>query len=280
MYRVRSGTGNERSIQPLSSLLWSFISRIGGERRVKEITAAAAWDAAVGSEIARRTRVLAVKDGRLYVAVETSTWAHQLTLFKAEILSRLNGAVGEKVLRDIRFQVRAPEKGITFDDYEDYDNGNSFHRYSTRHHRRFLPPGNGNHSVAPVDAPSSGTPSLKRGRNAEDAGDLNGRPIEITTDLLHRALERARAAAKAQDAKRVLAGYARCEGCGCVIRETGSRLEGSRGKLVEKGERIRNELDTSAELDAPRIRRVFVLCPVCARTVDAAATPGEKRKGS
>lgn len=156
----RRTTDDNRSIQPLSSILWSLMNHIGGERRVKEIIAASAWNAVVGPEIAKRTAVLSVKEGRLYVGVETSTWAHQLTLLKAEILSRLNRKVGEVALRDIRFRVGVPQQLP-----EDV----AFLQRDQERHSQDRPPSN----------------------------RVNTRPSEVTTEMLFEAFEKARAAARA-----------------------------------------------------------------------------------
>ncbi|HHY37611.1 MAG TPA: DUF721 domain-containing protein [Clostridia bacterium] len=189
----RRRTADGGSIQPLSSILWSLINRIGGERRAKEITAASAWNAVVGPEIAKRTSVLSVKDGRLYVGVETSTWAHQLTLLKTEILSRLNRVVGEAVLKDIRFRIQAPEQVLgdaaLLQDDREYD-------------------GQDGRSEFVSGPPVPYARGIKRGGGCEITGPngASSRRLEvatrrdITTDMLFEAFKRARAAARARTA--------------------------------------------------------------------------------
>ena len=51
-----------------------------------------------------------VRDGILFVACRSSTWANELTLLKPEILKKLQSALGRKAVKDVRFSARGFKK--------------------------------------------------------------------------------------------------------------------------------------------------------------------------
>ena len=71
-----------------------------------ESQAAAKWAEVVGPQIAASSVVERVRDGIVYVCCRSSAWCSELSLHKADIIKRLNKAVGAKVLADIRFSAR------------------------------------------------------------------------------------------------------------------------------------------------------------------------------
>ncbi len=66
--------------------------------------AKAKWADVVGPQVAGVTQVEKVEGTKLVVRVKNSTWAHELTFLKGDILRRLNLALGGPVLSDIRFK--------------------------------------------------------------------------------------------------------------------------------------------------------------------------------
>ena len=64
-----------------------------------------AWPEAVGEVLNRRTRPEAVRGKTLIVRVDSSAFAHELTLLKGEILARLQRSLGGAVLDDLRTRV-------------------------------------------------------------------------------------------------------------------------------------------------------------------------------
>lgn len=64
------------------------------------------WEGVVGPQVSGATQVLAVRGGdTLVVRTKSSVWMNELTLLKTNILSRLNRAIGGRVLTDIRFEI-------------------------------------------------------------------------------------------------------------------------------------------------------------------------------
>jgi predicted nucleic acid-binding Zn ribbon protein len=63
------------------------------------------WDRVVGADIARNARPAAVKGSLLLVHVTSSTWLHHLQYQKVDLLARLNEALGQAVVGDIKFKI-------------------------------------------------------------------------------------------------------------------------------------------------------------------------------
>jgi predicted nucleic acid-binding Zn ribbon protein len=63
------------------------------------------WDETVGETIAQNARPAVFKGRLLYVNVTSSPWIHQLQFLKQDIISKLNVALGNKVVNDIKFKI-------------------------------------------------------------------------------------------------------------------------------------------------------------------------------
>ena len=69
------------------------------------------WRALVGQEIARRAQPITLTDGILQIAVDNSPWLQELSLREAELLHRIESAVGPGIIRGLRFVLQACEAG-------------------------------------------------------------------------------------------------------------------------------------------------------------------------
>ena len=65
--------------------------------RVQEI-----WEPATGTVIAASARPTGEREGVLTVSCEAAVWAQELELIAAELIPRLNAALGAQVIRELR----------------------------------------------------------------------------------------------------------------------------------------------------------------------------------
>jgi predicted nucleic acid-binding Zn ribbon protein len=89
----------------LSALLPAVVARLGGEDRANEQRVALVWDEAVGSLLAKHTRIEGVRGKTLLVRVTSSSYAHELVLLRREIVARLSRALGATLVEEIRSRV-------------------------------------------------------------------------------------------------------------------------------------------------------------------------------
>jgi predicted nucleic acid-binding Zn ribbon protein len=75
-------------------LLRNALRRLGLDRRMAEQRAVEAWPAVVGPEIAAHARAAGVREGVLFVEVESSVWMQELGLLRDGIAARLNAHLG------------------------------------------------------------------------------------------------------------------------------------------------------------------------------------------
>ena len=64
-----------------------------------------AWEEAVG-DVAAHTHPFRFRGSTLLVEVDEPAWLTELSMRKTEIVNRLERAVGEKVVEDIRFEIK------------------------------------------------------------------------------------------------------------------------------------------------------------------------------
>lgn len=103
---MRISTGMEG----LGDFLSNSLKALDIEHRVLQETCILLWDEVVGKQIANASQPEFVKDGRMFVTVKSSVWANELSLYKAEIIARLNKRIGRPVLKDIIMKVGSVKK--------------------------------------------------------------------------------------------------------------------------------------------------------------------------
>jgi predicted nucleic acid-binding Zn ribbon protein len=63
------------------------------------------WEDAVGGTIADNAQPAAFKGRVLVVHVNSSAWLHQLRFLKADIIEKVNAALGKPLVDEIRFRI-------------------------------------------------------------------------------------------------------------------------------------------------------------------------------
>lgn len=63
------------------------------------------WDSAVGSIIAENAQPAAFKGRLLIVQVNSSTWLQHLHFLKKDLIRKINDALGEEMLDEIKFKI-------------------------------------------------------------------------------------------------------------------------------------------------------------------------------
>lgn len=79
------------------------MENLGIGARIREYDAVTRWNEIVGSQIARVTEAVKIEKGVLVVRVQNSPWRNELTLMKKDMMVKLNSALGEEIVKDIRF---------------------------------------------------------------------------------------------------------------------------------------------------------------------------------
>jgi predicted nucleic acid-binding Zn ribbon protein len=91
-----------------SDLLAGLLQQHGIARELREHRILARWRDLVGDTLAERTWPDGLERGVLWVRVKNSSWLHQLSFLRDDLVVRLNHELGDPPLvREIRFHVGA-----------------------------------------------------------------------------------------------------------------------------------------------------------------------------
>jgi predicted nucleic acid-binding Zn ribbon protein len=88
-------------LESVGPLLRRLLQRHGLDRRLEEYRAVGLWPEVVGPMIAAQSRAVEVRDGTLFVHVDSNVWMQELGILRDEIVTRLNARLGAPHVRKI-----------------------------------------------------------------------------------------------------------------------------------------------------------------------------------
>ncbi len=95
-----------RSAKPkqLSASIASALQQLGIGGRLKQYEVLNRWSSIVGEHISKVTTPERIERGKLIVRVKQSTWRNELVFMKKEIISKINKAMKQEIVKDIIFR--------------------------------------------------------------------------------------------------------------------------------------------------------------------------------
>ncbi len=88
----------------VQDVLGELVQELGIGPTLRAYDAVLLWEDVVGSHIAKVAVAEKISRGILTVRVSNSTWRYELTLRKKELIDKLNAALNEEIVKDIRFR--------------------------------------------------------------------------------------------------------------------------------------------------------------------------------
>ncbi len=88
---------------PIAAALEPLLERLDTGGQFTLIRLIRAWPAIAGETIARRTEVVSLRARTVVIKVSGAMWIQELQLMKSQILARVEGAIGARVIDDIHF---------------------------------------------------------------------------------------------------------------------------------------------------------------------------------
>lgn len=101
------------SFRPVGSELQAILGEWLENPETRRLVLQRTWQRAVGDSVARRCRPLQFEDGVLTVEVTDSSWAPQLASMSAELISKINGALGKRWVRCIEWDHGAGPRDVS-----------------------------------------------------------------------------------------------------------------------------------------------------------------------
>lgn len=100
----RAGRTDVRKPTRLDQALGELVQDLGLSKKLREYDVLTSWHRIVGEQIARVTTAQRVNKGILYVGVSSAPWRTELTMKRRALIERINEALGQPVIKDIRFR--------------------------------------------------------------------------------------------------------------------------------------------------------------------------------
>jgi len=91
------------SDRPIKDVLKELIETYHLEGKLNEVKVIHSWEKVVGEMIARHTKNLYIKDGKLFVKIDSPALKNELAYSSSLIIEKLNAEAGSKVMEEIVF---------------------------------------------------------------------------------------------------------------------------------------------------------------------------------
>jgi predicted nucleic acid-binding Zn ribbon protein len=92
-----------RKAESIGNVLRRTFANLGFDRKIREFEAVHAFAEVVGAKIAEKAKAVSIDRGVLQVRVASAAWRQELNYSKAEIIEKLNAALGDTIVTDIYF---------------------------------------------------------------------------------------------------------------------------------------------------------------------------------
>ena len=90
--------------QPLKDAISEMLDTFHLRERVNEVRLRENWEKIFGRTIAKYTRNLSVRGGKLYLTLDSASLRQELTFNKAKMIGRINAAIGPGFVEEIIFR--------------------------------------------------------------------------------------------------------------------------------------------------------------------------------
>jgi len=113
---IRRPSGRRRGPRHAADALGDLLGKHGVARELREHRIVARWRDMVGETLAERTFPDGLERGVLWVRVKNSSWLHQLSFLRDDLVARIARELGDPPLvREIRFHI-GPRERVADDD--------------------------------------------------------------------------------------------------------------------------------------------------------------------
>lgn len=90
---------------PVGTLVNRALAEIRPSRDIGMVAIWDLWDDTAGPGVCENAKPAAFRNGTLIVHVSCSAWLHQLGFMKQTLIEQLNHALGDPLVKEIRFQI-------------------------------------------------------------------------------------------------------------------------------------------------------------------------------
>jgi predicted nucleic acid-binding Zn ribbon protein len=88
----------------LKEVIQQFKRAYGIERKLDEAELMNSWDGIVGKTIVKHTKSMRIKNGVMFVNIDSPVIRNELMMSRTKLVDALNGTVGKSIIKDIVFR--------------------------------------------------------------------------------------------------------------------------------------------------------------------------------
>lgn len=96
----------EKGPERVGRLLEQVLGQAGPLPRPESLAAVSCWPRVAGARLARVSRAVSLRDGRLFVEVRSPAWKQELLLVKRQLIRTLNQTLGQDLVSEMILTVR------------------------------------------------------------------------------------------------------------------------------------------------------------------------------
>ena len=86
---------------PISEAITDYIKEMNIGDKLNEVSVINSWEEIVGRAISSRTSKIYIKNHVLYVHLKSSVVRNELLMLRQALMEKINGKMGEEVIREI-----------------------------------------------------------------------------------------------------------------------------------------------------------------------------------
>jgi len=91
----------KNNTEKIGKVIQDYIEALDVKGKLKEVRLIRSWEEIVGKTIAKKTDNIYIKDGKLFVEMNSSVARNELSILKSSLINRLNEKAGDTIITDI-----------------------------------------------------------------------------------------------------------------------------------------------------------------------------------
>ena len=91
----------KNNTEKIGKVIQDYIEALDVNGKLKEVRLIRSWEEIVGKTIAKKTDDIYIKNGKLFVKMNSSVARNELSILKTSLINRLNEKAGDTIISDI-----------------------------------------------------------------------------------------------------------------------------------------------------------------------------------
>ena len=102
-YHYKAKSGRTSDTITLEDAMKQMFKAYRLQGKMNQVFVTSCWEKIMGKTIARYTKALFFKEGKLYVELTSAPLKHELVMNKTKVIKNINDEVGEELIEEVVF---------------------------------------------------------------------------------------------------------------------------------------------------------------------------------